>query len=92
MRVWLSLIVVLASMMLVSPVKAEELRLSVTLQEFSGTNVGRCIAEAAGNQAGLVTVISKLKAGKVFFSQSLNVTDSRTLDETIVVDNKTVKF
>ncbi len=94
MKIWLSLTVVLAAsvIILVSPVKAEEFRLSVTLQEFSGTNVQQRFIEAMRDPKSIASVVETLEPGKVHFSQSLNVTDGRTLDETIVVDNRTVRF
>ncbi len=94
MKIWLSLTVVLAAsvIILVSPVKAEELRLSVTLQEFSGTNVQQRLSEVMRDPRSIASVVKTLEPGKVHFSQSINVAGNATLDETIVLGGRTVKF
>ena len=90
LRVIIGLVVIGA--MLVSPVKAEEFRLSVTLQEFSGTNVQQRFIEAMRDPKSIASVVETLEPGKVHFSQSINVADDTTLDETIVLGSRTVKF
>ncbi len=85
-------VIVFAILMFVSPVRAEELVFSIMLKEFSNIDVVSRIAQYKGNQADLASMINELNGGKLLFSQSLNVTDNRTIDEIIVVSDKTVNF